>query len=259
MYIYKISRYKLTSTRRDGGLFELLECIQPIRSRVWTMTRFKTKTNDRNESWMKVGLQAIGMKKPEKYQGFNGIRTRDLRDTGACDAQSNGSCCVCRFVTWASFFFALNAIQLMRMQGGKTLNKNDLNSVTDQVFVKTMVFHKCSFLKAQPGSAHYYVFVSVPPNLSIDQCNSTISPPPPRNPQTSNRGSKFPPVSFNCCLSLDYARLAGHSISMAFNGAETNCRIAHILGILLMNSCNTDRFLATTVVYGLSTLKWYVL
>ena len=31
--------------------------------------------------------------------------------------------------------------------------------------------------------------------------------------------------------------------------------IAHILGILLMNSCNTDRFLATTVVCGLSTLN----
>ena len=27
---------------------------------------------------------------------------------------------------------------------------------------------------------------------------------------------------------------------LTFNGAETNCRIAHILGILLMNSCNTD-------------------
>ena len=26
---------------------------------------------------------AIGRKKPEKYQGFNGIGTRDLRDTGA--------------------------------------------------------------------------------------------------------------------------------------------------------------------------------
>ena len=26
---------------------------------------------------------AIGKKKPEKNQGFNGIRTRDLRDTGA--------------------------------------------------------------------------------------------------------------------------------------------------------------------------------
>ena len=26
------------------------------------------------------------------------------------------------------------------------------------------------------------------------------------------------------------------------NGAETNCGIAHILGILLMNSCNTDIF-----------------
>ena len=28
-------------------------------------------------------IQAIGMKKPEKNQGINGIRTRDLRDTGA--------------------------------------------------------------------------------------------------------------------------------------------------------------------------------
>ena len=55
-YIYKISRNKLTRTIRDGGLFELLECIQPIRSRVWTIERFKTKTSDRNESWMKVGL-----------------------------------------------------------------------------------------------------------------------------------------------------------------------------------------------------------
>jgi len=54
--IYKIGRYKLTSTRRDGGHFELLECIQPIRLCVWTIERFKTKTNDRNESWMKVGL-----------------------------------------------------------------------------------------------------------------------------------------------------------------------------------------------------------
>ena len=75
------------------------------------------------------------MKKPEKYQGFNGIRTRDLRDTGACDAQPNGSCCVCRIVTWASVSFALNAIQLMSMQERKTLNKNDLNSVTDQRFL----------------------------------------------------------------------------------------------------------------------------
>ena len=28
MYIYKISRLKLTSTRRDGGLFEQLEYVQ---------------------------------------------------------------------------------------------------------------------------------------------------------------------------------------------------------------------------------------
>ena len=28
-------------------------------------------------------IEAIGRKKPERYQGFNGIRTRDLCDTGA--------------------------------------------------------------------------------------------------------------------------------------------------------------------------------
>ena len=33
--------------------------------------------------------------------------------------------------------------------------------------------------------------------------------------------------------------------NLGFNGAETNCGIAHILGILLMNSCNTVIFLAT--------------
>ena len=44
---------------------------------------------------------------------------------------------------------------------------------------------------------------------------------------------------------------------LEFNGAETNCRIAHILGILLMNSCNTDIFLATvtTIICSLSALN----
>ena len=40
-----------------------------------------------------------------------------------------------------------------------------------------------------------------------------------------------------------------------FDGTETNCGIAHILGILLMNSYNTDIFLATTIICSLSTLK----
>ena len=41
-----------------------------------------------------------------------------------------------------------------------------------------------------------------------------------------------------------------------YNEAETNCRIAHILGILLMNSYNTDIFfLATTIICSLSALK----
>ena len=65
-----------------------------------------------------------------------------------------------------------------------------------------------------------------------------------------------------CCSQLcshcGWLLLKCSAIGIGFNGAETNCRIAHILGILLMNSCNTDRFLATTVVYGLSTLKYKV-
>ena len=39
----------------------------------------KVKSDHRS----KFSNLAIGKKKPEKNQGFNGIRTRDLRDTGA--------------------------------------------------------------------------------------------------------------------------------------------------------------------------------
>ena len=38
------------------------------------------------------------------------------------------------------------------------------------------------------------------------------------------------------------------------NGAETNCRIAHILGILLMNSCNTDIFFSN--YYHLQSVRF---
>ena len=65
-----------------------------------------------------------------------------------------------------------------------------------------------------------------------------------------------------CCSQLcshcGWLLLKCSAIGIGFNGAETNCRIAHILGILLMNSCNTDRFLATTVVCGLSTLNCFM-
>ena len=37
------------------------------------------------------------------------------------------------------------------------------------------------------------------------------------------------------------------TVGIGFNGTETNCGIAHILGILLMNSYNTVIFLATTI------------
>ena len=35
----------------------------------------------------------------------------------------------------------------------------------------------------------------------------------------------------------------------------STCGIGHILGILLMNSYNTDIFLATTIICSLSTLN----
>ena len=38
------------------------------------------------------------------------------------------------------------------------------------------------------------------------------------------------------------------------NGAETDCRIAHILGILLMNSCNTDIFFSN--YYHLQSVRF---
>ena len=48
---------------------------------------------------------------------------------------------------------------------------------------------------------------------------------------------------------------AWSSRGQTLNGPETNCGIAHILGILLMNSYNTDIFLATTIICSLSTLN----
>ena len=46
------------------------------------------------------------------------------------------------------------------------------------------------------------------------------------------------------------------AIGIGFNGAQTNCGIARILGILLMNSWDTYiYFLATTIICSLSTLN----
>ena len=46
-------------------------------------SKFSNLSNSKEEAWKISGLQAIGRKKPEKYQGFNGIQTLDLCDTGA--------------------------------------------------------------------------------------------------------------------------------------------------------------------------------
>ena len=46
---------------------------------------------------------------------------------------------------------------------------------------------------------------------------------------------------------------------LCYDGAETNCRIAHILGILLMNSCNTDIF--SSNYYHLQSVRfelWFI-
>ena len=64
------------------------------------------------------------------------------------------------------------------------------------------------------------------------------------------------------CVVRDCARHGGwlllkcSAIGIGFNGAETNCGIARILGILLMNSWDKQiYFLATTIICSLSTLN----
>ena len=42
-----------------------------------------------NDHRSEFPVQAIGIKKPEKIKGFNGIRTRDLHDMGAMLYQQN--------------------------------------------------------------------------------------------------------------------------------------------------------------------------
>lgn len=44
------------------------------------------------------------------------------------------------------------------------------------------------------------------------------------------------------------------AIGIGFNGAKTNCGIAHILDILLMNSCNTDIFFSN--YYHLQSVRF---
>ena len=45
------------------------------------------------------------------------------------------------------------------------------------------------------------------------------------------------------------------SLLLGFNGAETNCGIAHILGILLMNSCNTSIYIFSSY-YNIAMTSW---
>ena len=53
---------------------------------IWNNSYIWTAVVDQSEEMIiavNFPIKAIGKKKPEKNQGFNGIRTRDLRDTGA--------------------------------------------------------------------------------------------------------------------------------------------------------------------------------
>ena len=59
----------------------------------------------------------------------------------------------------------------------------------------------------------------------------------------------------------NHTQIEYHSeLPRRFNGPETNCGIAHILGILLMNSYNTDIFFSN--YYNLQSvhfeLQWYI-
>ena len=66
------------------------------------------------------------------------------------------------------------------------------------------------------------------------------------------------PHSYICCPQLcshcGWLLLKCSAIGIGFNGAETNCGIAHILGMLLMNSCNTDRFFSN--YYHLQSVRF---
>ena len=60
------------------------------------------------------------------------------------------------------------------------------------------------------------------------------------------------------CSHCGWLLLKCYAIGIGFNGAETNCGIAHILGILLMNTVATQiYFLATTIIYSLPALNMY--
>ena len=63
-----------------------------------------------NDHRSEFPMKAIGIKKPEKIQGFNGIRTRDLRDTSAMlhhlsyEATHWDRGCCCRAMSWFAVF-----------------------------------------------------------------------------------------------------------------------------------------------------------
>ena len=83
--------------------------------------------------------------------------------------------------------------------------------------------------------------------------------------KTLNKNFPFNLALLNFRESINASQLCSHcgwlllkcsAIGIGFNGAETNyCRIAHILGILLMNSCNTDKFLATILSFAVCPLR----
>ena len=56
------------------------------------------------------------------------------------------------------------------------------------------------------------------------------------------------------CSHCGWLLLKCSAIGIGFNGAETNCRIEHILGILLMNSSNTDIFFSN--YYHLQSVRF---
>ena len=67
-----------------------------------------------------------------------------------------------------------------------------------------------------------------------------FSPPRPGKGQIHHPGKALP-VKFPTTRAQKIVKCPRISRG-GINGAETNCGIAHILGILLMNSCNTDIF-----------------
>ena len=71
-------------------------------------------------------IYAIGKKKPEKNQGFNGIRTRDLRDTGVMLYQLSYEATHCTIRTWRKETISKKNIRKLYINGKINTDRSNI-------------------------------------------------------------------------------------------------------------------------------------